>query len=403
MKRMRLSPNVSTLQPSATIAVATLCRELRAEGRDIIDLSVGEPDFRTPDFAAQAGIAAIVQGFTHYTPVAGLPELREAIADSMSRLTGAVVDPAGIVVSNGAKQALFNACFALFGPGDEVLLPAPYWTSYPDLISLARATPVVVHTTMEQGFKVTPEMLDAARTPRTRGLILNSPGNPTGAVYAPEEVLAIVEWARRNDAVVISDEIYGRICFVQERAASVLDVTEVDDNVVVVDGASKAFAMTGWRVGFSYSTRPLASAMAAMQSHITSNISTPSQYAALAAYRDEPRVEHAVRAMVNVFRRRRAKALEMIAAHLPGAEVLPPAGAFYAFLRVDRFYDEQTRDSIALCRKLLEETGVAAVPGAAFGDDRYIRLSLAAPEADIAEAIRRMASALSTTPAGRST
>lgn len=399
--RMRLSPNVSTLQPSATIAVATLCRELRAEGRDILDLSVGEPDFRTPDFAAQAGIAAIVQGFTHYTPVAGLPELREAIAASMSRLTGAVVDPAGIVVSNGAKQALFNACFALFGPGDDVLLPAPYWTSYPDLISLARATPVVVNTTMEQGFKVTPAMLDAARTPRTRGLILNSPGNPTGAVYSGAEVSALVEWARRNDAVVISDEIYGRVCFEEERAAGILDVTDVDDHVVVVDGASKAFAMTGWRVGYSYSTRPLASAMAAMQSHITSNIATPSQYAALAAYRDEPRVEHAVRAMVNVFRRRRAKALEMLAAHLPEAEVMPPAGAFYAFIRVDRFFDEQASDSIALCRKLLEETGVAAVPGAAFGDDRFIRISLAAPEADIGEAIRRMGAALAATAAGR--
>ncbi len=337
---MRLSPNVSTLQPSATIAVATLCRQLRAEGRDILDLSVGEPDFRTPDFAAQAGIAAIVQGFTHYTAVAGLPELREAIAASMERQSGGTIDPAGVVVSNGAKQALFNACFALFGPGDEVLLPAPYWTSYPDLISLARATPVVVRTGTEHGFKVTPAMLEAARTPRTRGMILNSPGNPTGVVYSRDELAALVEWARTHGLYVISDEIYGRVCFEDERAASVLDVARVDDGLVVIDGASKAFAMTGWRVGYSYTSRELAAAMTALQSHTTSNIATPSQYAALAAFRDEPRVEHAVRALVNVFRRRRAKALEM-------------------------------------------------------------RISLAAPENDIAEAIRRMGSALAPTTAGR--
>lgn len=398
---MRLSPNVSTLQPSATIAVATLCRQLRTEGRDILDLSVGEPDFRTPDFAAQAGIAAIVQGFTHYTPVAGLPELRAAIAASMERQSGGTIDPAGVVVSNGAKQALFNACFALFGPGDEVLLPAPYWTSYPDLIALARATPVVVRTGTEHAFKVTPAMLEAARTARTRGLILNSPGNPTGVVYSRDELAALIEWARAHGLYVISDEIYGRVCFEEERAASVLDVARVDDGLVVIDGASKAFAMTGWRVGYSYTSSELAAAMTALQSHTTSNIATPSQYAALAAFRDEPRVEHAVRAMVNVFRRRRAKALEMLAAHLPDAEVVPPAGAFYAFVRVDRYFDERAADSIALCRRLLDETGVAAVPGAAFGDDRFVRLSLAAPENDIAEAIRRMGSALAPTTAGR--
>ena len=178
---MRLSPNVSALAPSATIAVSTLCKQLRAEGRDILDLSVGEPDFRTPDFAAQAGIAAIVQGFTHYTPVPGMPALREAIAGALERESGASIDPAGIVVSNGAKQALFNVCFTLFGPGDEVLLPAPYWTSYPELIGLARAMAVVVPAGPERAFKVDPDMLEAARTARTRGLILNSPSNPTGS------------------------------------------------------------------------------------------------------------------------------------------------------------------------------------------------------------------------------
>ncbi len=398
---MRLSPNVSTLAPSATIAVSTLCKQLRAEGRDILDLSVGEPDFRTPDFAAQAGIAAIVQGFTHYTPVPGMPALREAIAAALERQSGGRVNPAGIVASNGAKQALFNVCFSLFGPGDEVLLPAPFWTSYPELIGLARATTVVVAAGPERGFKVDPDMLEAARTANTRGLILNSPSNPTGAVYSRAEVEAIVAWARGHGIVVVSDEIYGRVCFEEERAASVLDLGDVDEHTVVINGASKAFAMTGWRVGFSYTTPALASAMTALQSHVTSNVSTPAQYAALAAFRDEPRVEHAVRAMVNVFRRRRAKALEMLAAHLPDAEVIPPAGAFYAFVRIDRYFDERTPDSVSLCTRLLDETGVAAVPGVAFGDDRFLRLSLAAPESDIAEAIRRMGSALAPAAAGR--
>lgn len=398
---MRLSPNVSSLAPSATIAVSTLCKQLRAEGRDILDLSVGEPDFRTPDFASQAGVAAIMQGFTHYTPVAGMPALREAIAGALERQSGGRVDPAAIVVSNGAKQALFNAIFVLFGPGDEVLVPAPYWTSYPELITVARATTVVVPAGPEHGFKVDTAMLEAARTPRTRGLILNSPSNPTGAVYSLDEIAALVEWAQTHDIVVISDEIYGRVCFEVERAASVLDLGGLRDNCVLVNGASKAFAMTGWRVGFSYTTTALASSLSALQSHLTSNVSTPSQYAALAVFRDEPRVEHAVRAMVNVFRRRREKALEMLAAHLPDADVVPPDGAFYAFVRIDRYFDEGTKDSLALCRRLLDETGVAAVPGVAFGDDRFMRLSLAAPEAEIAEAIRRIGTALAPADAGR--
>ena len=396
---MRLSPNVSALAPSATIAVATLCKQLRAEGREIIDLSVGEPDFRTPDFAAQAGIAAIVQGFTHYTPVPGMPSLREAIAATIERQYGRPADPAGVVVSNGAKQALFNVLFTLFGPGDEVLLPAPYWTSYPELIGLARAQAVVVAAGPEQGFRVDVGMLEAARTPQTRGLILNSPSNPTGAVYTLAELDAIVRWAHGHGIRVISDEIYGRICYEMDRAPSVLDLEPtLAQSCILVDGASKAFAMTGWRVGFSYSEPALAARMAALQSHITSNVSTPSQYAALAVYRDEPRVEHAVRAMVNVFRRRRLRALEMLATHLPEAEVLPPDGAFYAFVRIDRFFDDRAADSVALCRRLLDETGVAAVPGIAFGDHRFMRLSLAAPETEISEAVRRIGAALA--PAG---
>ncbi len=388
---LRVSPNVSELQASATIAVSTLCRTLRDQGRDVIDLSAGEPDFRTPDFAAQAGIASIVQGFTHYTPVAGLPPLRQLIADHITRLTGHRADMQGVVVTAGAKHALFNTCFSLFGPGDKVLLPAPYWTSYPELIGLARATPVIVPATLEAGFKVTPADLERHVDEQCRGLILNSPNNPSGAVYSKAELDAIVRWAMERDLWIISDEIYGRVSYGTERAASVLDLDSARlDRVVLVDGASKTFAMTGWRLGFSYSTPALAAKMTALQSHVTSNITAATQYAGMAVFRDEPRVQHAIRAMVGVFRHRRDRLVSMFRRHLPAARFVVPEGAFYLYFQVDAYYNEAIADSVAFCTWLLEQTGVALVPGIAFGDDRFVRLSFAAPEDELVEAVRRM-------------
>lgn len=388
---MRFSENVRELQPSATLAVAGLCKAMRDAGQEVIDLSAGEPDFRTPDFAAQAGIAAIVQGFTQYTPVAGLPALREAIATDIHTASGRPIEPARIVVSAGAKQALFNACFTLFGPGDHVLVPTPYWTSYPEILRIARAEPIFVATAMEHGFKVRIEDLDRITDDRTRGIILNSPGNPTGAVYSLEELESIVAWARARGICVICDEIYGRICFNAPRAPSVLQLPdELLHDVVVIDGASKAFAMTGWRIGHSWSDPALATRMTALQSHITSNPSTPAQHAALAAYRQEPRVEHAVRAMVGVFRHRRERVGALFRKHLPDASFMLPDGAFYLFVRADAYYREDVADSVSFCRWLLENTGVALVPGAAFGDDRYVRLSFAASEDELAEGVRRI-------------
>ncbi|MGH7504325.1 MAG: pyridoxal phosphate-dependent aminotransferase [Longimicrobiales bacterium] len=393
---MHVSENVREIESSATIAVATLCRALKAEGREVIDLSAGEPDFRTPDFAAQAGIAAIVQGFTHYTPVAGLPALRDMIAGHLGSVAGRAIDAAGIVVTAGAKQAIFNAFFTLFGPGDEVLLPTPYWTSYPELIKLARARPVLVPTDESSRFRVSLDDLEARLSPRTRGFILNSPANPTGAVYDASEIDAILRWAAEREIWVISDEIYGRICFSDQRASGVLDADPgLLDQVVMVDGLSKAFAMTGWRVGYSWSRTDLASRMTALQSHISSNVSTPAQFAAIAAFRPEPRVEHAVRAMVGVFRHRRERVTSLFRKHLPEARFVTPDGAFYLFFRVDAYYRDAFPDSISFCRWLLETTGVALVPGLAFGDDRFVRLSFAAPEDELAEAIRRMGEALS--------
>jgi len=392
---MQISENIRDLEPSATLAVTTLCKTMRAQGREVIDLSAGEPDFRTPDFAAQAGIASIVQGFTHYTPVAGVPVLRTLIAEDLADRHGRATNPDGVVVTAGAKHALFNACFSLFGPGDEVLVPSPYWTSYPEIVKLSRARPVFVPATLESGFRIGPADLDAARSDATRGLLLNSPTNPTGAVYPIEELDAIFRWAADNDICIISDEIYARICFTQPFAAGALDLdSELLKNVVLVSGASKAFAMTGWRLGFSYSSPELARKMTALQSHMTSGIAAATQYAGVAVFRKEPRVEHAVRAMVGVFRHRRERLTTMFRRHLPQAAFVSPDGAFYLFFRIDSFFDEQRRDSISFCSWLLEKTGVALVPGAAFGDDRFARLSFAAPEDEIIEGIRRMAEAL---------
>jgi aspartate aminotransferase len=388
---MRFSENVRELQPSATLAVAGLCKAMRDAGQEVIDLSAGEPDFRTPDFAAQAGIAAIVQGFTQYTPVAGMPALREAIAGDIHANTGRPAEAARIVVSCGAKQALFNACFTLFGPGDRVLVPTPFWTSYPEILRIARAEPVFVPTSLAHGFRVRIEDLDRAVDDRTRGLILNSPSNPTGSVYSVEELEHLLVWARARGLWVISDEIYSRICYSAPRAPSVLDLSDdLLEQVVVVDGASKAFAMTGWRIGHTWSSPALANRMTALQSHITSNPSTPAQHAALAVYRQEPRVEHSVRAMVGVFRHRRERVSALFRKHLPDAPFLTPDGAFYLFVRIDAYFHDGVNDSIAFSRWLLESTGVALVPGAAFGDDRYVRLSFAASEDELAEGVRRM-------------
>jgi aspartate/methionine/tyrosine aminotransferase len=387
---MHLSENVRQIEGSSTLAIAALCRQLRAQGRDIIDLGVGEPDFRTPEFIAQAGIASIVQGMTQYTPVAGVPELRDAIARSIASATGQTVDATSIVVTSGAKQALFNACFTLFGPGDEVLLPAPYWTSYPALIRLARAEPRVVPTSSEHGFKPSIAELEAASSPRTRGIILNSPSNPTGAVYSRNELAEIAAWARDRDIWIISDEIYGRICFTAARAPSVVEVVDSLDHVVLVDGASKAFAMTGWRLGFSCTTPALADKLTALQSQITSGASAAAQYAGIAAFTDTDRANASIRAMESVFRMRRDKIIAHFQEHAPDVYCFPPEGAFYVFVRVDNFFSERVRDSAAFCRWILEETDVALVPGSAFGDDRFVRLSFAAPEAALAEAIRRI-------------
>jgi aspartate aminotransferase len=382
-------------QPSVTMELAARCQALRESGRDVIDLAIGEPDFRTPDFAAQAGIAAIVQGCTHYTPAAGLPALRHCIAEHLSARSRRDITTDAIVVTAGVKQALFNCFQVLFSAGDEVLLPVPYWTSYPPLIALAGARPVPVPAPAGSGMRVDVAALEVATTDRTRGLLLNSPCNPSGVVYSAEELLAIVTWAASRGLWVVADEIYGRICYDAERAPSVLELpAELLRRVVVVDGASKAFAMTGWRLGFSWSASDVAERMSALQGHVSGNASTLAQHAGIALFRDEPRLQHAVRGMVGVLRHRRDKAVSLLRQGLPDVPFLTPAGAFYLFLQVDGCFTPARRGSAELSAWLLDNTGVAVVPGVAFGSDAHVRLSFAAPQAEVAEGIARLAEAL---------
>jgi aspartate aminotransferase len=385
------SENVRQLQPSATLAVSALARELKAQGRPIIDLSAGEPDFATPDFISQAGIDAIRHGHTRYTPAPGTPALRRAIADALTREHGSTVSPSGVVVSAGAKQALFNTLFVLVGPGDRVLIPVPYWTSYPEMVQLARAEPAYVQGPEERGYRVGPAELDAAWDERVKALILNSPSNPSGSVYRRDELDAIARWANDRAVWLISDEIYSRLCYLEERAPGLLDLApDLLERSIVVNGASKAYAMTGWRIGYSYSDETIAKEIGALQSHITSNAATPSQHAALAAFSATPDQERELVAMASEFRARRDLVVRLLKDRLPGAGYVAPEGAFYLFFRTDHWYRSDRPDSVALCTHLIEQAEVALVPGAAFGDDRYVRLSFAASRQELEEAFDRL-------------
>lgn len=390
---MRPSPNVQELKPSATIAVSTLAKRLASEGRDIINLSAGEPDFDTPGFVADAAVDGIRAGRTRYTPPAGIPELRKAIAERLSERAGRVVPWEGVVVTAGAKQALFNAMFCLVGPGDDVLVAAPFWTSYPALAVIARARPIAVAGPEEDAFKVTPVLLEQARTDATRMLVLNSPCNPTGAVYSLEELAAIARWARDRDVILVCDEIYRNIYYGDDREAApgLLDLDPQDiGEIVLVDGASKSYAMTGWRIGFSWCEPATAARFTSLQSQVTSNPATPSQMAALAAFSDADAARTSIREMGAAFRRRRDLVVRRLREVLPGVPFVEPEGAFYLYFRVDGLFDADVGDATAWCSRLLEEQGVALVPGAAFGDDRWVRMSYAASDEQLEEAFRRI-------------
>jgi aspartate aminotransferase len=391
MSSYKPSANVAELRESATIAVSARAKALKAAGRPVIDLGAGEPDFPTPDYVMQAATAALAAGATRYTQVEGILALREAVAHRANRTRGGeIIGSDQIVVTAGTKQALFNALFALFGAGDEVLVPTPGWTSYYEMLALARAVPVAVGGAPERQLKVTAEDLRRASTARTRGLIMNSPCNPTGAVYSRDELRDILALADERGWWVISDEIYRAISYDGE-APSLLSAAPSVERLVVVDGVAKSFAMTGWRIGWSIAPSSLSRTMTALQSHTTSNASTPSQHAALGALSDETAAADAVAAMVSEFRRRRDAALQLLDA--ANVEVIRPCGAFYLYMRVRHAAADDPEPGTTFARRLLEEHDVAVVPGIAFRSPAWIRLSYAAPADQVLEGVRRVIAA----------
>lgn len=384
---MRISQRLSRIKPSATLAINTKAQELRAAGQTVTSLAVGEPDFGTPEHIGRAACQAIEEGFTRYTPVPGIPELRQAAAEYFNRFYDAGADKEAVIVSNGGKQCLFNLLQALIDPGDEVLVPTPYWVSYPALVMLAEGEPVFVPAPVEKDFLIEPADLDKALTPRTKVLILNTPSNPTGCHYTPGQLDALAAWAVDKGVFVIADEIYDRLVYPPSRPASLSAWWKKHpENFAVVNGLSKTFAMTGWRVGYVLAHPDLIKVLSKIQGQSTSNICSIAQKAALAALTGpfEP-----VEEMRRAFARRRDLALEKIR-EWPGVVCPKPDGAFYLFPKLSSHYSKDIPDSTAFCTKVLEKLSIALVPGAAFGDDECVRFSYALDDDTLTDCLERI-------------
>jgi aspartate/methionine/tyrosine aminotransferase len=389
----RISQRIAAIAESATLAIDARAKALRAQGRDVIGFGAGEPDFPTPAHIVEAAAAACRDPRWHrYTPTAGLPELREAIAAKTARDSGYHVDAASVLVTNGGKQAVYNTCATLLDPGDEVLLPAPYWVTYPEAVALAGGRTVVVPTDESSGFRVRVEQLDAAWTPRTKLLIFVSPSNPTGAVYPPEEVAAIGRWCVERGVWVMTDEIYEHLVYGDARFASMPAlVPEIAERCVVVNGVAKTYAMTGWRVGWMLGPPDVIAAATNLQSHATSNVANVSQVAALAALTGDLAAVAEMRAAFD----RRRRTMHRLLSEATGVTCLEPQGAFYAFPSFAGVLGRPLRGrtpstTLELAALLLEEVGVAIVPGEAFGAPGYARLSYALGDDELVEGVTRM-------------
>ncbi len=367
---MELATRVKELTPSLTLAIDSKAKALKAEGVDVCGFGAGEPDMDTPEHIKAAAIEAIQSGFTKYTPSSGMPELRQAISEKFLADNGLEYKPSQIIVSNGAKQSCFNAIAAVCNPGDEVIIPAPYWLSYPEMVRLAGAEPVIVQTTEENQWKITREQFEESMTPRTKMIIINSPGNPTGSIYTREELRAISEVAADEDIYILSDEIYEKLTYDGAEHVSIASLTpEAYDLTITVNGFSKAYAMTGWRLGYLGAPEPIARAIDSMQSHSTSNPCSFAQKGALAALKGD---QQCVADMREEFDIRRQYMFDRLSS-IPGVTAVKPLGAFYVLANISGL----GLKSQNFADRLLSKANVAVVPGIAFGDDRTVRLSYA--------------------------
>lgn len=390
--QVALAQRVLALAESETLAMTKKARELKAQGVQVINLSIGEPDFKTPDHICEAAKKAIDDGFTFYPPVAGFPELRQGIAQKLKRDNGLPWEAENVVVSTGAKQSLANVLLSLINPGDEVLILAPYWVSYRELVKLAEGTPVVLTASLEQGFKVSPEQLEKAITPRTKAIMYSSPSNPTGAVYTEAELRALATVIEKHEQIyVIADEIYEYITYRPEGYFSMGAIPAVADRVITVNGFSKGYAMTGWRLGYIGAAKWIAAACEKIQGQVTSGTCSIAQRAAIAAINGDLAPSHQ---MTKAYHQRR-DLIVSLANQIPGMKTYVPEGAFYLFPDISAFFGKSNgqyhiANANDLCNYLIDQAHVALVPGDAFGAPNHLRISYAASEEQIREAMQRL-------------
>ena len=381
--KYKISRRAASLSPSLTLIIDSKAKQMKADGLDVVGFGAGEPDFDTPQHIKDAAIKALNEGFTKYTPASGIPELRQAIADKFQRENGLSYKPSQIIVSCGGKHSCYNVIMATCEEGDEVIIPAPYWLSYPEMVKLAGATPVILPTSDRTEFKVTPEQLRAAITPRTRLFVLNSPSNPTGSVYTPEEIKALGDICVEKGVLIMSDEIYEHLLYDGAVHKSVAGFSQAHyDHTIIVHGFAKAWSMTGWRLGFLAAPEPIARAIDAIQSHSTSNPTSFAQKGAVAALNGSQ--EH-LKSWLVEYARRRTYAWKKLNS-IPGISCVNSKGAFYLFPNISKL----GLNSTDFCARLLEQEKVAAVPGLAFGADDYLRISYATSMANIEKGLDRL-------------
>ncbi len=387
---MELAARLKPIKPSATLAISAKAKEMKAQGIDVVSLSAGEPDFPTPEHICEAAIKAIRDGHHGYTAADGMPELKEAVIRKYRRDSGLDYTPAQVVATCGGKHAIYSLAQATLGPGDEVIIPAPYWVSYPPIVMLAGATPVIVQTDRGSGFKMSPDQLREALSDRTKAIIINSPSNPTGGIYTKEELAALAEAAFERDVLIWTDDIYEKLVFEGQQFHTVAALKpEYKDRVVILNGVAKTYAMTGWRIGFLTGPENVARAVAKIQSQSTSNPCTPAQFAAVAALDG---TQEPVEEMRRAFDRRRLLIMELLGKL--NVTVDPPLGAFYVFPDFSAYLGGRIKDSAGLCAYLLDQAKVASVPGVAFGSEGYVRFSYATSDENIEEAVARLEKSL---------